>query len=75
MATRTALPPIRKTVFYPSASTGRRECWEAQTVDGQWTFVRTEDVGTPWVVFEAGGHIPQTWCGTLRSARMWAASQ
>lgn len=67
------LPQIRKTAVYANTR-GRRECWEAQTVDGQWTFVRTEDVGTPWFVYRTGDDAPQAIRSTLRSARAWAAA-
>lgn len=26
----------------------RRECWEAETTDGVWLFLRVEDTGAPW---------------------------
>jgi hypothetical protein len=51
----------------------RRECWEATTVDGEWSFERIEDTGTPWIVV----HHPRSdhaetavnYFGTLKAAR------
>lgn len=30
---------------------GRPEVWEARTADGRFTMTRTEEAGTPWVLF------------------------
>jgi hypothetical protein len=69
------LAPIRKTAFHATGRTGRQECWEAETTDSQWSFVRTEDTSTPWLVYRHGNHAPQHWCGTLRACRTWVATR
>jgi predicted lipid carrier protein YhbT len=73
----TALAPIRKTVFHGSFRTGRQECWEAETTDGQWLFVRVEDIGTPWVVYRANEFRarPHVMCGTLHACRAWVTTR
>ena len=74
-----ALPPIRKTVMLPSFRSGRVECWEATTVDGEWTFVREESSGTPWLLFhepsvrDGSYNLPVQMCGTLRACRQSVA--
>jgi hypothetical protein len=69
------LAPIRTGAYHQSARTGRQECWEAETLDGQWTFVRMEETGTPWLIYHAGESTPQTICGTLRTCRAWVATR
>lgn len=52
--------PVRITRRHPSIRTGRLEAWEAVSVDGDYTYVRIEDTGTPWAV----EHVPtRTDCG------------
>lgn len=71
----TALAPITKTAFHRSRRTGRLECWEAKTTDGQWLFARTEDTGTPWLIYRPDNYAPQHWCSTLRACRAWVAAR
>jgi hypothetical protein len=71
----TALAPITKTVFHGSFRTGRPECWEAVTRDGQWTFARNEEPGTPWLVYHGSEVEPRAYLGTLRACRAWVAAR
>lgn len=66
---RGELPPIRKTVFYRAFRSGRRECWEAETVDGTWVFVREESPGTPWLVRRRADGEIVAMAGSLDRAR------
>ncbi len=74
--TDSALIPIRKTDFYPNLRTGRRECWGAETLDGEWSFQREESSGTPWLVrhrpsvADGSYDLPVLLCGTLRACRL-----
>lgn len=55
---------VRITVRRPSLPSGRMEAWGAASIDGNWTYTRVEDDGTPWSV----DHIPSgTDCGLFGS--------
>ncbi len=75
-----ALAPIHKAEFQRSWRTDRMECWSAETQDGLWRMERTEDPGTPWVVFHLPSMADGSWtvpvflCGTLRACREDIAS-
>lgn len=67
------LTPITKTTFAPAFRSGRVECWGAVSNDGQWTYVREDSPGTPWLVYHTSHDLPVSFCGTLRSARLFTA--
>lgn len=85
------LAPVTNRVYHQTFRRGpgsptRRECWGADTADGQWRFVREESPGTPWLVYhlpsvEDGSYtLPVQFCGTLRACRAavaqgWAAQR
>lgn len=52
----------------------RREAWRAETVDGEWLIERSEEAGTPWLVFHRPSGLLATECPTLRAARAEIAS-
>lgn len=66
---------VRKTEFAQNLRNGRRECWEAESTDGRWTFSREESPGTPWIV----RHVDfPGWIGlfgSLPKAAKWAEVQ
>lgn len=70
--TLTPLDPAR-TVRRPTFRAGREQAWEATSADGRWTYVRLEQAGTPWAVFDAAG-AEWRWFGTLTRARRATAS-
>lgn len=39
-----------KTVRFINRRTRKPEIWEATSADGRWTYIRTEEHGTPWFV-------------------------
>jgi hypothetical protein len=45
------------------------EIWEARTTDGKWTFERTEETGTPWVIIRGADGMVVTYCGSLAHCR------
>jgi hypothetical protein len=72
--------PIEVTTSYPRLNprTGARasrgfEIWSARSVDGQWTYERSEEPGTPWIVRHLStGH--EEFFASLPKARHWTAS-
>jgi len=55
------------------ASKGR-EIWGAESTDGIWTYERSEEPGTPWVVtHQPTGHIE--FFASLPKARRWTCSE
>lgn len=58
-----------RVVDEPRAGT-RAECWRAHSVDGRWTYLRTEETGSPWtLVHLATGYAVAAAYSTLDDAR------
>lgn len=70
------LVPIVKTDMAPAFRTGQMQCWGARTTDGEWSFVREESSGTPWLIYhepsvkDRSYTLPVMQCGTLRECRL-----
>jgi hypothetical protein len=66
------LTPVEVTSRHRAFRSGRLETWAARSTDGTWTYERTEDSGTPWVVT----HVPtggSDLFGSLPKARRFTA--
>ena len=49
--TRRTLTPVTVTERWPSfRKPDRLEIWQAKSRDGQWTYTRLDEPGTPWCV-------------------------
>lgn len=73
MATRRKLTPVDVLARFPGFRTGRMETWAARSRDRVWTFERTEEPSTPWVVT----HEPTgrwAYMSSLPEARAFTAS-
>ena len=70
----TRLDPV-KFVRCLNLRTGRREIWEATSADGQWTYQRVEDTGTPWDVCHIPTSKEKLGFPSLLAARRWTAEQ
>ena len=58
------LTPVTVTGRHPAFRSGRSEIWSAVSTDGDYTYNRIEDTGTPWAV----EHVPTgTDCGLFSS--------
>lgn len=65
----TRLDPA-KTTRRPSFGKQGKQIWGAVSACGQWTYVRLEQAGTPWVVLDAdGAEWGPSWFRTLNKAR------
>jgi hypothetical protein len=51
------------------------EIWEAKSADGQWTYQRVEDTGTPWDVCHLPTGREEHGFTSLLAARHWTAEQ
>jgi len=68
--TRTA---PRLSVSRPGTRISNREIWSARSTDGTWTYERSDEPGTPWIVtYAPTGHV-EYW-SSLPKARRWTAS-
>lgn len=56
--------------------TRRMEIWEATSADGNWTYIRIEDVGTSWSVqHNPTGKVRHFVAGSLLAARKLTAAR
>jgi hypothetical protein len=69
----TPMTPVDITDRAPHIRSGRVQVWGAKSRDGVWTYERTEEAGTPWVITHVSTG-KSTYASSLPGARRSTAS-